>query len=229
MHSCEDMFLMCIWKGKQVNCTDVFVIHKTDNGFCCSFNALKASEMFKMAEDINSGMTKDDITQFYDDYSDDEDNVDYFWSSSESFYGCGGVLTEDIGSISSPKTNDLLQCEWIIRAPAGMRINLNFQQFGLNNYIEYKCLDYVSVYDGGSTMFPLLGRYCGHISPPSHISTGNQILIRYKSINSLSNIGFIASYQMSAFDDKTISFENQSIPEGEMMRQKNLFQIVSQH
>ena len=220
MHSCEDMFLMCIWKGKTVNCSDVFVIHNTDNGICCSFNALKASEMFKNTEDINGGMNKDDMIKFYDEYSDEEDNVNYFWSSSESFYGCGGVLTEDIGSISSPKTNDLLQCEWVIRAPTGMRINLNFQQFGLNNYIDYKCLDYVSVYDGGSSNFPLLGRYCGHILPPTHISTGNQLLIRYKSLNSLANIGFIATYQMLAFDDMTPSFDNQSIIEGEIIKRK---------
>ena len=63
MHTCEDMFLMCLWKGKQVNCNDIFAIHKTDNGFCCSFNALNISEMFQTSEDINNKITKHNITE----------------------------------------------------------------------------------------------------------------------------------------------------------------------
>ena len=215
MHTCEDMFLMCLWKGKQVNCNDVFTIHKTDNGFCCTFNALKLSEMFQNSENINITISKDNMTECSIDNSDDEDNVNYFWSSSESFYGCGGILTEDVGSISSPKAKDLLQCDWIIRASPGKQIRLNFQRFGLNNYNDYKCLDYVSIYNGGSSNFPLLGRYCGHILPPMHISTGNQILVRYRSENSFDNEGFMANYQMLAPDDITTTLNNVSISEGE--------------
>ena len=152
--------------------------------------------MFQTSEDINITISKDNMTECSIDNSDDEDNVNYFWSSSESFYGCGGILTEDVGSISSPKAKDLLQCEWIIRASPGKQIRLNFQRFGLENYNDYKCLDYVSIYDGGSSNFPLLGRYCGYVLPPMHISTGNQILVRYRSENSFDNEGFMANYQM---------------------------------
>ena len=213
MHSCEDMFLMCLWKGRQVNCSEIFHIRKTDNGFCCSFNALNLSEMFQTSEDVE--ITTDNMTECSIENSADEDNIDYFWSSSESFYGCGGILTEDVGSISSPKAKDLLQCEWIIRASPGKQIRLNFQRFGLNNYNDYKCLDYVSIYNGGSSKFPLLGRYCGHILPPMHISTGNQILVRYRSENSFDNEGFMANYQMLAPDDITTTLNNVSISEGE--------------
>ena len=197
MHKCEDMFLMCIWKGKKINCSEIFNIRKTDNGFCCSFNTLKVSEMFITANEINETLSKEDMADFYDEYSDNEDNIDYFWSSSESFYGCGGILTDMMSNFSSQKRKELLQCEWIIRAPPSMRIQLKFLSFGLLNHEEYKCSDYVSIYDGGSPRFPLLGRYCGHIIPPEHFSTGNQLLIRYKSENSLGiNPGFTVSYQM---------------------------------
>ena len=197
MHNCEDMFLMCIWKGKKINCSEIFSIRKTDNGFCCSFNTLKVSEMFTTANEINESLNKEDMADFYDKYSDNEDNIDYFWSSSESFYGCGGILTEmPLGFFSSQKRKEHLQCEWIIRAPPSMRIHLKFLSFGLLNHNEYKCSDYVSIYDGGSPKFPLLGRYCGHIIPPEHLSTGNQLLIRYKSETSLINPGFEVAYQM---------------------------------
>ena len=79
-------------------------------------------------------------------------------------------------------------------------------------------MDYVSIYNGGSSNFPLLGRYCGHILPPMHISTGNQILVRYRSENSFDNEGFMANYQMLAPDDTTTTLNNVSISEGENMQ-----------
>ena len=55
--------------------------------------------------------------------------------------------------------------------------------------------DFVSVRDGGTTQSPLVGRYCGHSLPPSHLSTGNQLVIRFKSDHSVSHEGFRASYR----------------------------------
>ena len=55
--------------------------------------------------------------------------------------------------------------------------------------------DFVSVRDGGTTESPLVGRYCGHSLPPSHLSTGNQLVIRFKSDHSVSHEGFRASYR----------------------------------
>ena len=75
MHNCEDMFLLCIWIGKQLNCSEIFHIRKTDNGFCCSFNTLKTSEMFITANEINETLSKEDMADFYDEYSDNEDNI----------------------------------------------------------------------------------------------------------------------------------------------------------
>ena len=212
MHSCEDMLLLCLWKGKQVSCNDYFTIHKTDNGFCCAFNALKASEQFVNGTAINNTFTKNDMEEFYDEYSDDEDNVDYFWGSSESFHGCGGLMTENDGIFSSPQTNEVIQCEWIIRAPSNMRIQLQFLRFGMRSHEGFKCSDYLSVYDGGFVKFPLLGRYCGYILPPDHFSTGNQLLIRLRSENSINDEGFAASYRMiplnGSYDDGASSTGN---------------------
>ena len=202
MHTCDDMLLMCLWKGKPIDCSEIFSIHKTDDGFCCSFNALKITDQFVNAEEINPKYTKDDMDDFYDEYSDDEDNIDYFWGSVESFHGCGGLLTEKVGLISSPsKQNDILQCEWIIRASSEMRIQLMFLSFRLDNGKDYKCSDYVSVYDGGFVKFPLLGRYCGFILPPDHFSSGNQLLIRYYAESSLDEEGFAISYRMLSPDE----------------------------
>ena len=210
MHNCNDMLLMCIWKGEEVDCNDIFSIQKTDNGFCCSFNALKPSEQFLNFEEDEEAIIEEEMVDFYDDYSDNPDNFDYFWGSTESFHGCGGILTEHVGYFSSPQEKEILQCEWLIRAPVGKKIRLNFLSFDLENYEDYKCLDFVSIYDGGSTKFPLLARYCGFISPPEHISTGNQLLIRFKSEKSLAHEGFSVKYEIVPLE-KNVDYETPTI------------------
>ena len=78
MHNCNDMLLMCIWKGEEVDCNDIFTIQKTDNGFCCSFNALKPTEQFLNFEEDEEAIIKEEMDDFYNDYSDNPDNFDYF-------------------------------------------------------------------------------------------------------------------------------------------------------
>ena len=53
----------------------------------------------------------------------------------------------------------------------------------------------MSVRDGGSTEAPLVGRFCGHNLPQNFLSTGNQLLIRFKTDSSISQEGFRASYR----------------------------------
>ena len=43
--SCNSMIIYCSWQGKWTNCTDLFEVRPTDNGFCCSFNTLKQTEL----------------------------------------------------------------------------------------------------------------------------------------------------------------------------------------
>ena len=38
------MFLECYWYGKQYDCSDLFELRPTDDGFCCSFNTLAMEE-----------------------------------------------------------------------------------------------------------------------------------------------------------------------------------------
>ena len=66
--------------------------------------------------------------------------------------------------------------------------------FKFNYYVNFR-YDFVSVRDGGTTQSPLVGRYCGHSLPSSHLSTGNQLVIRFKSDHSVSHEGFRASYR----------------------------------
>lgn len=38
--SCEDMLIKCIYGGFTYNCSDIFLTVLTDEGLCCTFNAV---------------------------------------------------------------------------------------------------------------------------------------------------------------------------------------------
>lgn len=51
--SCEEMLISCVYGGIEFNCTDIFVTVLTDEGLCCTFNAVNkkfiAKPQFKLA------------------------------------------------------------------------------------------------------------------------------------------------------------------------------------
>lgn len=44
MPSCDDFLLRCWWQGKLQDCSALFEVRKSNEGFCCTFNAIKLSE-----------------------------------------------------------------------------------------------------------------------------------------------------------------------------------------
>lgn len=63
--------------------------------------------------------------------------------------------------------------------------------------MEYSssCLyDYLLIYDGGRTDSPLLGRYCWNGPIPTIISTGNALLLEFRSDNWFNMGGYTANY-----------------------------------
>ena len=52
----------------------------------------------------------------------------------------------------------------------------------------------MSIYDGGSKTSPMLGKYCGHSTPPSHVSSSNKILIHFQSDHGIYYDGFKMEY-----------------------------------
>ncbi|KAA0194649.1 Metalloendopeptidase [Fasciolopsis buskii] len=115
-------------------------------------------------------------------------------------------------------------CQWRINAASGERIRLNFthvdiagpvisspltssimselngvhRSYDITNNFQNptSCMnDYIEIRDGYYSGSRLLGRYCGHIIPPSILSTGSRLWIEYRrSAGSLST-GFIADYE----------------------------------
>ena len=54
--------------------------------------------------------------------------------------------------------------------------------------------DSLTIYDGGSSTSPMMGKYCGDSVPPSHVSSSNEILLHFQSDWSVAKTGFHMEY-----------------------------------
>ena len=52
----------------------------------------------------------------------------------------------------------------------------------------------MTIYDGGSSTSPMMGKYCGESIPPSHVSSNNEVLIQFQSDGSVTEAGFKMEY-----------------------------------
>ncbi|XP_063364288.1 sodium channel protein Nach-like [Cydia amplana] len=58
---CDDLLLRCAWNDKAEDCNHLFNVRLTMNGFCCTFNYLRQSDIF---EDRNSGQRSMDMYKY---------------------------------------------------------------------------------------------------------------------------------------------------------------------
>ena len=52
----------------------------------------------------------------------------------------------------------------------------------------------MTIYDGGSSSSPMIGKYCGTLIPHSHVSSSNDILIDFHSDGVETRPGFKIEY-----------------------------------
>ncbi|XP_053569959.1 cubilin [Bombina bombina] len=119
------------------------------------------------------------------------------FNASYTFTGCGGIQTGESGVISSPNYpqpyNNESHCAWLLDAPEGYTISLSFTHLD----IVYKSAcrsSSVTVINGGSVASPVIGQYCGTVSPGTLQSGSNKMLVIFNSDNSPQAGGFYASW-----------------------------------
>nr|XP_036671656.1 cubilin homolog [Drosophila suzukii] len=116
---------------------------------------------------------------------------------------CGGTLTSRFGYIKSPNWpkayGESENCEWVIRAPLGHRLELVVHNFTLeSDYDADDCKgDWLEIRNGDSQSSPLIGRYCGTKIPSRLPSFGNALHLSFKSDDSVEKSGFLLSWQQT--------------------------------
>ncbi|OQV20099.1 Cubilin [Hypsibius exemplaris] len=142
-------------------------------------------------------------------------------------YPCGGELRltdfDRTGIFTTPNfpenypTN--IECEWIIVAPGGDRIRLDFiEKFEMERPNNNACpWDYVEVRDGATTDAALIGHYCGTNRPGTLRSRSNVMYVKFRSDRGLVHSGFKANYSISTCGgtivDSSGSITNPSYPQ----------------
>ncbi|XP_059827436.1 cubilin [Hypanus sabinus] len=135
--------------------------------------------------------------------------------------GCGEVLTQSIGTITSPGYPHGGKCIWYISVQAGQVIRLTFISFNVE--FSMNCSkDYMEVYDNSINFSRLIGRYCGMSVPPSITSSGNLMRLLFVTNSNTSSKGFLATYDSldtskvcrKEFFESTGTFTSPNYPSG---------------
>ncbi|XP_064650095.1 uncharacterized protein LOC135501749 [Lineus longissimus] len=117
----------------------------------------------------------------------------------------GAIFTEKNGEFASPKWPEnypsKTKCNYLIVAPAGHTIRLNFTHFDLDSHLlSGNCIaqaDHVSVMNGRNEYAPMIGRYCDSQLPPSMLeSKANFMYIEFWSDGEVVKSGFHAKYEV---------------------------------
>jgi cubilin len=134
---------------------------------------------------------------FRSDNTTSHGGFEFSWESIDPI--CGGVFeTTSHGSISSPgapgKYPPNRDCEWIIRAPPGKRIQFLFftMQIEAHTTCQY---DYLEIY-GGDTKDLLLEKFCNTTHPKPLLTPSNEALLYFHSDGDSNDAGFQITYSV---------------------------------
>jgi ligand-binding sensor domain-containing protein len=105
-----------------------------------------------------------------------------------NFTAVNGQIKDRLDSTVDEYDNDL-DCFWLIRPPGAKQIRLTFTQFDTEE--DY---DFVTVYDGADTTARILGIFSGQSLPPTVVSTGGALLVRFTTDAVTQNLGWVANY-----------------------------------
>eukprot|EP00795_Rhopilema_esculentum_P014104 gene14104-5092_t len=113
--------------------------------------------------------------------------------------GCGRTFTAASGTVTSPGFPSTYpnnrDCSYTIQIPENKRIQLDFNVLSVASSPPQCTSDFVAIHDGMNTSAPLLSKLCGNTLPSSILTSGRNVLIRFKSDSSGVGNGFRAVYQ----------------------------------
>ncbi|XP_055944726.1 cubilin-like isoform X2 [Argiope bruennichi] len=135
--------------------------------------------------------------EFKTDNSQSGAGFEIFYDATST--GCGGKLTAPRGSIVSPNYPQPYpynaDCEWLIQVSAGSIISLSIVDIDIEEHRDCR-YDYVQVFDGPTENSRQVLRICNNQQSPGTItSSGNSLLIRFRSDFSEVAGGFHLAYQ----------------------------------
>ncbi|KAI9577187.1 hypothetical protein GQX74_015641 [Glossina fuscipes] len=87
-------------------------------------------------------------------------------------------------------TNNL-DCSWVFSTTSGRQLSIEFTNFHIEDSVNCKN-DYLEVRDGNGVFADLIGKFCGHNTPPALMSSGRAVLMRFVTDMKDTSGGFAA-------------------------------------
>jgi cubilin len=114
--------------------------------------------------------------------------------------GCGGIIRDSRELIKPPMDLDgngvyqsNSECRWLVQAPKGFVININFLNFDLEPDASCK-YDYVKIFNNGSGGGQEIGPFCGTNAPKLITTTDNVVTVLFVSDSSTAKDGFTIGF-----------------------------------
>ncbi|MBZ3869821.1 Deleted in malignant brain tumors 1 protein [Sciurus carolinensis] len=122
---------------------------------------------------------------------------------SDENFRCGGLLTNNSGSFSSPwfpkKYPTNVVCAWDIQVDTRAHVRLTFEVVKMENF--YGCpYDFIEIFDGPQSESFSLGRFCSGTTPV-FTSSSNRMTVVFHSDAIVTNMGFHASYESLVYNE----------------------------
>ncbi|XP_067928524.1 bone morphogenetic protein 1-like [Watersipora subatra] len=111
-------------------------------------------------------------------------------------------------------------CDWLLQAPTNKLVRLEFIAFEVE--AEPECgYDYIEVFDGGDQLSEKFGRFCGSTPPSPFVSTSNELLLKFRSDDTVNWKGFHAVYKLvDPFSDESVAPTQISSNHSESLKNK---------
>lgn len=165
------------------------------------FQADNATSLGRFCGDTKPGVFTSSFNHLHVHFSSDASINGRGFTANYSFVDveCGGIIKDQSELIKSPMDTDgngvyksNAVCRWLVFAPPGYVIQMNFINFELE--LDSACkYDFVTVFNNGSGNGDAVGPFCGSNAPKIITTTDNIATVLFQTDTSTAKDGFTIS------------------------------------
>ncbi len=115
----------------------------------------------------------------------------YYCQGADTITFLSGTI--DDGSAFKFEYENNSSCSWLL-TPQSNNDSISGLVINFSSFHTEAINDVVSIYDGPTNSYPLLGSYSGSSLPPQITSTGNEVLVNFSTNSSITESGWLLTY-----------------------------------
>lgn len=116
----------------------------------------------------------------------------YYCQDSDTISFLSGTIEDGSGNNYNYENN--ANCNWLL-SPQGDNDSISGIIINFSRFHTEAINDVVSIYDGPTGSYPLLGSFSGSTVPPQIVTSSNEVLINFSTNGSITEPGWLLTYQ----------------------------------